>query len=69
MIKLLGVLFAVCAVLLVATAAGSVARCKGRAFWLYFVAALIVGPLALLGALLLPRVPRLPSAPRADSQP
>jgi hypothetical protein len=55
MVNLLGVIFAVCVVLLIATAAGSIAQRKGRTFWLYFVAALIVGPLALLGALLLPR--------------
>jgi membrane protein DedA with SNARE-associated domain len=35
--------------------AGRVARAKGRQFALYFCAALIVGPLALLIALILPR--------------
>jgi hypothetical protein len=55
MVNLLGVIFAVCVVLLIATAAGSIAQRKGRTFWLYFAASLIVGPLALVSAFLLPR--------------
>ncbi len=55
MMRLFGVLFVVCVFLLIATAAGSIARRKGRPFWLYFAAALIAGPLALLVAILLPR--------------
>jgi hypothetical protein len=55
MVRVFGVVFAVCVFLLLATAAGSVAERKGRPFWLYFMASLIVGPLALVGALLLPR--------------
>jgi hypothetical protein len=38
-----------------ATLAGSIAERKGRPFWLYFAASLAVGPLALVGAMLLPR--------------
>jgi Kef-type K+ transport system membrane component KefB len=55
MVKVLAVIFAACIILLVAFLAGELAQRKGRPFWLYFVAGLIVGPLALLGALLLPR--------------
>jgi hypothetical protein len=68
MITLFGVLFAICVVLLIATAAGSIAQRKGRTFWLYFVAALIVGPLALLGHFCC-RDGGLPNASRVDSQP
>lgn len=39
--------------------AGRVADRKGRSFALYVIAALIVGPLVLVGALLLPRSRRL----------
>ncbi len=54
-VHLLGGIFAMAVVLLQAWLAGRVAQRKGRPFRLYFVAALIVGPLALFGALLLPR--------------
>ena len=67
MVQLSAVLFAVCAILAMAVAAGSIARRKGRRFWLYFVASLIVGPLALIGASLLPR--RRIELSRLDSQP
>ena len=43
--------------LLLALAAGRVAERKGRSFWLYFAASLLVGPLVLIGAFLLPRRP------------
>lgn len=39
--------------------AGRVAARKGRSFALYMVAGLIVGPLVLLGTLLIPRSRRL----------
>jgi len=42
-------------VVLPAFLAGRVARGKGRPFWLYMLAGLVVGPLALLVALVLPR--------------
>jgi hypothetical protein len=47
---------AICLVILLpAYLAGRLARRKGRPFALYFVAGLVLGPLALLIALLLPR--------------
>jgi hypothetical protein len=49
---LLGVLVII---VLPAYLAGRVARGKGRPFWLYLVAGLVVGPLALIIALLIPR--------------
>jgi hypothetical protein len=55
MLSVLAVTFAVTVFVGQAYLAGRVARRKGRPFWLYFAAALIVGPLALVGALLLPR--------------
>jgi NADH:ubiquinone oxidoreductase subunit 6 (subunit J) len=55
MVKVLAIIFAVSVLLLIAVAAGEVANRKDRPFWLYFAAGLIVGPLALIGALLLPR--------------
>ena len=55
MLTVLSILFAVSVILLVAAAAGSIAERKGRPYWLYFAASLFVGPLALIGALLLPR--------------
>jgi hypothetical protein len=55
MVRVLAVIFAICVFLLVAALAGTVAERKGRPFWLYFVATFFVGPLALIGALLLPR--------------
>ena len=55
MVTVLSVLFAVSVILLIAVAAGSIAERKGRPYWLYFTASLFVGPLALVGALLLPR--------------
>jgi hypothetical protein len=42
-----------------AVLAGRVAQRKGRPFWLYLVAGLIVGPLALIAALVLPKRGRL----------
>jgi cobalamin synthase len=54
-----GVLFVVMVILWQALLAGWVAEHKGRPFWLYALAGLVVGPLALLGALLLPRHHRL----------
>jgi hypothetical protein len=38
---------------------GRIARGKGRPFWLYFVAGLVVGPIMLIATLLLPRHHRL----------
>jgi len=35
--------------------AGRVAHSKGRPFWVYLVAGLVVGPIALIIALLVPR--------------
>jgi Kef-type K+ transport system membrane component KefB len=55
MVHALAIAFAVCVILLVAMAAGEIAQRKARPFWLYFVAGLIAGPLALVGALVLPR--------------
>ena len=55
MVKALAILFAVCVIALQAFLAGWVADREGRPFWLYFAASLIAGPLALVGALLLPR--------------
>jgi MFS family permease len=55
MVKALAILFAVCVIALQALLAGWIADRKGRPFWLYFAASLLVGPLALAGALLLPR--------------
>jgi hypothetical protein len=57
-IRVFGLLFAIALFTLFGWLAGTVARRKGRPFWLYFVAAWIVGPLALFGALLLPRARR-----------
>jgi hypothetical protein len=59
MVRVLAVIFAVCIILLLAFISGEVARRKGRPFWLYFAAAVVVGPLALFGALLLPNHRRL----------
>lgn len=53
-VTVLAITFAICVLLGQAWLAGWVAACKGRPFWLYFVAALLIGPLALFGALLLP---------------
>lgn len=39
--------------------AGRVANRKGRSFGLYMVAGLVIGPLVLLGTLLLPRSRRV----------
>jgi hypothetical protein len=51
--------YAVLGVLLIivlpAYLAGYVARRKGRTFWVYCAATLIIGPLALLIALLVPK--------------
>jgi hypothetical protein len=55
MVRIFGFVFAVAVWLLLAWGAGSVADRRGRPFWLYFAATLVVGPLALLAALLLPR--------------
>jgi hypothetical protein len=38
---------------------GWIARGKGRPFWLYFAAGLVVGPMMLIATLLLPRNHRL----------
>ena len=38
-----------------AVLAGRVAQRKGQPFWLYLLAGLIVGPLALIAALVLPK--------------
>jgi hypothetical protein len=57
MVRAAAIVFALCVILVIAWGAGRVAQRKGRPFWLYFAAALLVGPLALLGALLLPRRP------------
>jgi hypothetical protein len=65
MVKALAILFAVCVIMLQASLAGWVADRKGRSFWLYFAASLLVGPLALVGALLLPR--RRLGSPRAGA--
>jgi Kef-type K+ transport system membrane component KefB len=54
-VQVLGVLFAIVVLLAIATSTGRIASRKGRPFWLYFLAGLIVGPIALVGALLLPR--------------
>jgi hypothetical protein len=59
MARVFAVMFAVCIILLLAFLSGEVARRKGRPFWLYFGTGLVVGPLALLGALLLPSHRRL----------
>jgi Kef-type K+ transport system membrane component KefB len=66
-VSVFAVVFAVSVILLVAFVAGEIAARKGRPFWLYFAAGLIVGPLAVLGALLLPRNRRF--APRHQSGP
>jgi MFS family permease len=50
-----GILGVLLIIVLPAYLAGWVARRKGRTFWVYFAAGLIVGPLALLIALILPR--------------
>jgi MFS family permease len=50
-----GVLGVLLIIVLPAYLAGRVARRKGRTFGVYFAAGLIVGPLALLIALILPR--------------
>jgi len=38
-----------------AALAGSIAARKGRPYWLYVVAGLLLGPIVLIGAVLLPR--------------
>jgi uncharacterized membrane protein YdcZ (DUF606 family) len=48
-----GLLGVVVIIVLPAFLAARIARCKGRPFWLYLVAGLLVGPLALLAAVLL----------------
>jgi hypothetical protein len=49
-----GAVLAILAFLGLAYLAGRVASARGRPFWLYVVAGLIVGPLALIAALILP---------------
>ena len=51
---LLGLLGVLVIIVLPALLAARIARGKGRPFWLYLLAGLLVGPLALLAALILP---------------
>jgi predicted Kef-type K+ transport protein len=53
------VLAVVVAVVVPAVLAGRIAQRKGRPFWLYLIAGLLVGPVALLAAIVLPRRSRL----------
>lgn len=58
MASLGGVIGGVIALLVIvglAVLAARVAQRKGRPFWLYLLAGLIVGPLALIAALVLPK--------------
>ena len=50
-----GLVFAIAVMLAIATSPRRIARRKGRPYWLYFAAPLVVGPIALPAALLLPR--------------
>ena len=50
-----GLLGVLAIIVLPAFIAGRVARGKGRPFWLYLVAGLLLGPLVLIVVLLLPR--------------
>ena len=52
---LFGLLGVLAIVVLPAFLAARIARVRGRPFWLYLVAGLLVGPLALIAALILPR--------------
>jgi predicted Kef-type K+ transport protein len=51
----LGGIIALLVIVGLAFLAGHVAQRKGRPFWLYLLAGLIVGPLALIAALVLPK--------------
>jgi len=50
-----GAVLAVLVYVGLAVLAGWVAQRKGRPFWLYLIAGLVVGPFALIVALVLPR--------------
>jgi ABC-type Mn2+/Zn2+ transport system permease subunit len=50
-----GILGVIVLLVIPALLAGRIARRKDRPFWLYLVAGLLLGPLALIAALVLPK--------------